>query len=47
VLDQLKRFKGTVLRSSLSPEQEARLQAALSGAASSTGMGASARAGAT
>jgi uncharacterized membrane protein len=31
VLDELKRFRGRVLRSSLSPEQEARLQAALSG----------------
>ncbi len=31
VLAELSRFKGRVLRSSLSPEQEARLQAALSG----------------
>lgn len=31
VLEHLSRFKGQVLRSSLSPEQEARLQAALSG----------------
>ncbi len=31
VLDELKGFRGRVLRSSLSPEQEARLQAALSG----------------
>jgi hypothetical protein len=30
VLDELKGFRGRVLRSSLSPEQEARLQAALS-----------------
>ncbi|OSI67450.1 MULTISPECIES: DUF1269 domain-containing protein [Bradyrhizobium] len=30
VLEELKRFKGRVIRSSLSPEQEARLQAALS-----------------
>ncbi|QFU16914.1 DUF1269 domain-containing protein [Microvirga thermotolerans] len=30
VLEELKRFRGRVLRSSLSPEQEARLQAALS-----------------
>jgi uncharacterized membrane protein len=37
VLAELSRFKGRVLRSSLSPEQEARLQAALSGAAPSTG----------
>jgi uncharacterized membrane protein len=32
VLAELSRFRGRVLRSSLSPEQEARLQAALSGA---------------
>ena len=31
VLDELKGFRGRVIRSSLSPEQEARLQAALSG----------------
>lgn len=31
VLSELSRFRGTVLRTSLSPEQEARLQAALSG----------------
>lgn len=31
VLAELSRFRGRVLRSSLSPEQEARLQAALSG----------------
>jgi hypothetical protein len=31
VLDELKGFRGCLLRSSLSPEQEARLQAALSG----------------
>lgn len=31
VLDELKGFRGRVLRSSLSPEQEARLQAALVG----------------
>lgn len=31
VLQELSRFKGRVIRSSLSPEQEARLQAALSG----------------
>ena len=34
VLAELSRFRGRVLRSSLSPEQEARLQAALSAAAS-------------
>jgi uncharacterized membrane protein len=33
VLAELSQFRGRVLRSSLSPEQEARLQAALSGAA--------------
>jgi uncharacterized membrane protein len=33
VLAEVSRFRGRVLRSSLSPEQEARLQAALSGAA--------------
>ena len=33
VLAELKQFRGRVLRSSLSPEQEASLQAALSGAA--------------
>lgn len=31
VLNELSRFRGRVIRSSLSPEQEARLQAALSG----------------
>jgi uncharacterized membrane protein len=31
VLAEMSRFRGRVLRSSLSPEQEARLQAALSG----------------
>jgi uncharacterized membrane protein len=35
VLREMSRFRGRVLRSSLSPEDEARLQAALSGAASS------------
>jgi uncharacterized membrane protein len=35
VLAELSRFRGRVLRSSLSPEQEARLQAALSGQPSS------------
>lgn len=35
VLNELSQFRGQVLRSSLSPEQEARLQAALSGAAAS------------
>lgn len=33
VLAELSRFRGRVIRSSLSPEQEARLQAALSGSA--------------
>lgn len=33
VLSELSRFRGHVIRSSLSPEQEARLQAALSGSA--------------
>ncbi len=33
VLQQLSQFKGTVLKSSLSPDQEAQLQQALSGAA--------------
>ncbi len=33
VLSELSRFRGRVLRTSLSPEQEARLQSALSGAA--------------
>jgi uncharacterized membrane protein len=33
VLSELSRFRGQVLRTSLSPEQEARLQAALSGSA--------------
>jgi uncharacterized membrane protein len=47
VLEQLRRFKGTVLRSSLSPEQESRLQAVLSGARAEVGMGQSIRAGAT
>ncbi|NML15703.1 DUF1269 domain-containing protein [Azohydromonas caseinilytica] len=37
VLEQLSRFKGRVLRSSLSPEQEARLQQALSGGAAAAG----------
>ncbi len=44
VLAELSQFRGRVLRSSLSPEQEARLQAALSGAgagtAAATGTGA-------
>jgi uncharacterized membrane protein len=35
VLSELTQFRGRVLRSSLSPEQEARLQAALSGAVAS------------
>jgi uncharacterized membrane protein len=35
VLREMSRFRGRVLRSSLSPEQEARLQAALMGTASS------------
>jgi uncharacterized membrane protein len=35
VLSELSQFRGQVLRTSLSPEQEARLQAALSGQASS------------
>jgi uncharacterized membrane protein len=35
VLSELSRFRGHVLRTSLSPEQEARLQAALSGQGSS------------
>ena len=33
VLSELSRFRGRVIRSSLSPEQEQRLQEALSGAA--------------
>jgi uncharacterized membrane protein len=33
VLAEMSRFRGRVIRSSLSPEQEARLQAALSGGA--------------
>jgi len=33
VMEQLSSFKGTVLKSSLSPQQEAQLQSALSGAA--------------
>ena len=37
VMAELSQFRGRVLRSSLSPEQEARLQAALSGAASAVG----------
>jgi uncharacterized membrane protein len=36
VLNELSRFRGRVLRSSLSPEQEARLQAALMGNAATT-----------
>jgi uncharacterized membrane protein len=36
VLAELSQFRGRVLRSSLSPEQEARLQAALSGTAATT-----------
>lgn len=36
VLSELSRFRGHVLRTSLSPEQEARLQAALSGSAPAT-----------
>ena len=43
VLAELSRFRGRVIRSSLSPEQEARLQAALSG--SSVGLPGSAAAG--
>jgi uncharacterized membrane protein len=33
VLSELSRFRGRVLRTSLAPDQEARLQAALSGLA--------------
>lgn len=49
VLSELSKFRGRVLRSSLSPEQEARLQAALTAAASTpqTGADASQRAVAT
>lgn len=36
VLAELSQFRGRVLRSSLSPEQEARLQTALSGAAAAS-----------
>jgi uncharacterized membrane protein len=39
VLAELSQFRGRVLRSSLSPEQEARLQAALSGAAAGGAVG--------
>lgn len=50
VLAELSRFHGRVIRSSLSPEQETRLQAALSGGSlgvpGSTGAGAAAPAGA-
>jgi uncharacterized membrane protein len=42
VLSELSRFRGRVLRSSLSPEQEARLQAALSRAAATPDTGTSA-----
>jgi uncharacterized membrane protein len=44
VLNELSRFPGRVLRTSLSPEQEARLQEALSGAATSGSGAASAAA---
>lgn len=37
VLNELSRFRGHVLRSSLSPEQESRLQAALSSASATSG----------
>lgn len=44
VLDELKGFSGRVLRSSLSPEQEAKLQAALSSEQESRALGGSASA---
>jgi uncharacterized membrane protein len=51
VLAELSRFRGRVIRTSLSPEQEARLQAALSGGSvglpGSTGAGNAAAAAAT
>jgi uncharacterized membrane protein len=39
VMAELARFRGRVLRSSLAPEQEARLQAALSGTTTSQALG--------
>jgi uncharacterized membrane protein len=47
VLHEMSRFRGRVLRSSLSPEQEARLQAALSGASSNSATAAGGAAGST